>query len=129
MDKCFLLIHMKAPKPYRTAPLVTPAPRTINDPAVVGFSSYRQQRGPQYQPPARAASLTDLPASSTPTSIPATPTSPGTLPRVFLRRTDSFSNYKERSSPGAPPPASTAEPLRRTESCSTFRRGAESNQV
>ena len=59
---------MKAPKPYRTAPLVTPAPRTINDPAVVGFSSYRQQRGPQYQPPARAASLTDL-AAATPAML------------------------------------------------------------
>ena len=39
-------------QPYRTAPLVSPTPRTIND-AGAGFSQYQQFRGPQYRPTPR----------------------------------------------------------------------------
>ena len=39
-------------QPYRTSPLVSPTPRTVNE-AGQSYSQYQQWRGPQYRPSPR----------------------------------------------------------------------------
>lgn len=105
-------------QPYRTSPLVTPAPRTITE-SGSGSRSYQQFRGPQFNPTPRqqsknvpiymrgASSMSNLNTqesfklsdqSSPQTSSTSAHTSPQTPVRMngkpFLRQPDSFSNYK-----------------------------------
>jgi len=102
-------------QPYRTSPLVTPAPRTITE----AGTSYQQFKGPQFNPMARrhtknvpvylrgASSMSNLSApdshnSSEATSYQERTTSAQNSPKthirmsdkIFIRQPDTFSNYK-----------------------------------
>merc|ERR1711879_213651 len=94
----------------RTAPLVSPTPRTIND-AGTGFSQYQQFRGPRYRPTPRQQHRTPpfyLRGSSSLTNLHSPEGSQAIQPSasvqtsscegspLFVRQHDSFSNYKPR---------------------------------
>jgi len=104
-------------QPYRTSPLVTPAPRTITE-SGSGARTYQQFRGPQYNPTPRqqsknvpiylrgASSMNNLNTQESfrPNEQPSqqqafsAQSSPQTQARIngkpFVRQPDSFSNYR-----------------------------------
>lgn len=118
-------------QPYRTSPLVTPAPRTITE-SGSGARSYQQFRGPQFNPTPRqqsknvpiymrgASSMSNLNTqesfklsdqSSHQTSSASAHSSPQTPGRMsgkpFLRQPDSFSNYKNSGTSSCTPDSGT----------------------